>query len=56
MSQFFICTGATPHLDNAHVVFGEISSGMDVVRKCEEVGSESGKTSKIVQIASSGVL
>ena len=53
-SQFFICTGETPHLDGKHVVFGKLLEGADVVKKVEAVGSRGGPTSKVVTIADCG--
>lgn len=55
-SQFFICTVKTSWLDGRHVVFGKVSKGMDIVKKIEGVGSQSGKTSKDVIIKDSGEL
>eukprot|EP00937_MAST-01D_sp_MAST-1D-sp2_P008257 g8257.t1 len=55
-SQFFITTDATPFLDGKHVVFGSVVSGMDVVRKLERLGSESGKVRGPVVVRDCGAL
>lgn len=55
-SQFFITTATTSWLDGRHVVFGEVVEGMEIVRKMEAVGTQSGKTTKRVVIANSGQL
>jgi peptidylprolyl isomerase len=53
-SQFFLCTGATPHLDGKHVVFGRVVDGMKVVKLIEKQGSQSGKTKHPIVIANCG--
>merc|ERR1719318_2130510 len=54
-SQFFLCTATTQWLDGKHVVFGQVSQGMEVVKKIESFGSQSGKTSKKIVIVKSGM-
>jgi len=41
-SQFFLTFKAFPHLDGAHVVFGQVVEGWDVVDKLEEIGQRNG--------------
>ena len=53
-SQFFICTVETAWLNGAHVVFGKVVEGMDIVKKIEEYGSSSGATSKAIRIEDCG--
>uniref|UniRef100_A0A8R1DUK2 Peptidyl-prolyl cis-trans isomerase n=1 Tax=Caenorhabditis japonica TaxID=281687 RepID=A0A8R1DUK2_CAEJA len=55
-SQFFICTVDTPWLDGGHVVFGQVTDGMSVVKAIEKIGSRSGTPSKQVSIADCGEL
>jgi len=55
-SQFFLCTAKTSWLDGKHVVFGSVVEGMEVVKKVESFGSQSGKTSAKVLVAECGQL
>ncbi|KAJ7243595.1 peptidyl-prolyl cis-trans isomerase [Mycena haematopus] len=56
-SQFFITTEATPHLDDKHVVYGEVIKGKSVVRQIEntEISSGDAPVAPVV-IADCGVL
>lgn len=55
-SQFFITTVTTSWLDNAHVVFGEVVGGMELVKKIESYGSASGTTKAPIVIANCGTV
>ncbi|KAF9764451.1 Peptidyl-prolyl cis-trans isomerase [Nosema granulosis] len=55
-SQFFITFAPTSWLDGAHVVFGEVTEGLELLVELEKVGSRSGKVSKDVCIANCGLL
>merc|ERR1711915_158109 len=49
-SQFFITVDKTSWLDGKHVVFGEVTDGVDVVKSMVTYGSQSGKTSAKIEI------
>jgi len=53
-SQFFITTVVTSWLDGRHTVFGKVIEGMDIVKKIEAVGSQTGNPKKQVKIVDSG--
>lgn len=55
-SQFFITVAPTPWLDGRHVVFGKVTSGMDVVEVMEEQGSRRGRTKAEVMMSDCRVL
>lgn len=55
-SQFFLCTARTDWLDGKHVVFGNVISGMDVLKKMEKCGARSGTPTEKVIISACGEL
>lgn len=55
-SQFFITTARTTWLDDKHVVFGSVIEGMDVIKRVESFGSQTGKTRQKIVIADCGQL
>ena len=56
-SQFFVTFKETPWLDGKHVVFGELSpDSEELLNKIEALGSDTGATSKAIEVKSAGVL
>ena len=53
-SQFFICTADTSWLDGAHVVFGKMIDGEEIIDAMELQGSGSGQCASPVVIADCG--
>ncbi|KAJ1470031.1 cyclophilin A protein-like protein [Baffinella frigidus] len=55
-AQFFITTSSANHLNGKHVVFGEVLDGLELIKKIEECGSNSGKPSKVILMTDVGAL
>ena len=53
-SQFFVTTVPTPHLDGKHVVFGEVLTGKSIIRKVENLKTQSDKPIPEVTIIDCG--
>lgn len=54
-SQFFITFNHIPHLNGKHTVFGYVTSGMDVLKQIEQLGSRSGKTRHEIKIIKASI-
>ena len=46
----------TDWLNGKHVVFGEVTSGLDIVSKIEKLGTSSGKPSSKLTVEKSGIV
>ena len=55
-SQFFLTFAETPHLDGAHVVFGEVVEGHEMLDAMEKAGTNSGQTKEAITIEDCGEL
>lgn len=56
-SQFFITFAPTPWLDGRHVVFGQVTKGMDLARRVEETPTDGrDRPKKSVRITNCGIL
>ncbi|NVJ62276.1 MAG: peptidylprolyl isomerase [Gammaproteobacteria bacterium] len=55
-SQFFITFVPTPHLDGRHTIFGEVTTGMEILKEIEKAGSRSGRTKEDIKINKATIL
>ena len=50
----FICTAQTPWLNGKHVVFGKVTSGLEIIKKVEAYGTDTGRPKANVVIKDCG--
>ena len=55
-SQFFITFAPCPWLDGKHVVFGQLTDGLELLKVIESMGTQSGRTLQEVKISDCGKL
>lgn len=55
-SQFFITFAPCPHLNNKHVVFGQVLQGFHLLKDFELCGTASGEVMRAVKIVNSDLL
>ncbi|CAF0880732.1 unnamed protein product [Rotaria sordida] len=55
-SQFFVTFAPCPHLDNKHVVFGQVIQGFHLLKDLDLCGSETGEILREIKIAATGQL
>ncbi|KNG52011.1 peptidyl-prolyl cis-trans isomeras-like protein [Stemphylium lycopersici] len=55
-SQFFICTVKTSWLDGKHVVFGQVTKNLELVKQIEAQGTQTGATKVPIRIDDCGQL
>ncbi len=54
-SQFFLTFVATPWLDGKHTIFGQVVEGLEIVKKLELSGSQSGQPQDDLEITSATI-
>jgi len=55
-SQFFITLDVLPHLDNKHVVFGQVLKGLEIVDEIETFGTHEGTPKIVIKIVGCGII
>jgi len=54
-SQFFLTFVPTPHLDGKHTIYGEVVSGMGVVKALEKAGTRAGRPTEPLKIIQTSI-